>query len=52
MAKDPKKDSGFTPKSIYIQYKGNYLEAKVSKNNLWFIPKIMQIPWNPGGLED
>ena len=38
-AKDPKKDSGFTPKIMYIQWKRSYLEDKDPKNNFKF-PKL------------
>ena len=51
-AKDPKKDSGFTPKIMHIQWQRSCLEDKDPKNDFGFTLKIMQIPWKPGGLGD
>ena len=50
--KDPKTESGFSPKIMQIRCKPGGLEDKDPKTESGFSPKIMQKHSKPGSLED
>ena len=50
--KDPKTESGFSPKIMQIRCKPAGLEDKASKTESGLNPKIMQKQSKPGSLED
>ena len=50
--KDPKTESGFSPKIMHIRCKPGGLEDKGSKTESGFSFKIMQMRCKPSGSED